>query len=65
MICVVRFDGLGMFVMLVGSGFNNESWFIRGNGVACVSIYLDSAFLPPGSLRLIATVCGVGGNRMV
>jgi hypothetical protein len=34
---VVRFDGLSMFVMLVGLGFNNVRGFIRGDGVVCAS----------------------------
>ena len=47
---VVRFDGLCMFGMLVGLGFNNTHEFIGGDGVACVSRYLESAFLPLNSL---------------
>jgi hypothetical protein len=46
MIGLVRFDGLCMFVMLIGLGFCDVSGFIRGGGAACVSKYLDSAFLP-------------------
>jgi len=65
MIGVVRFDGLCMFVVLVLLGFDNVYGFIKGGGVACVSKYLHSAFLPPDSLRMIAAVCGVGGNWMV
>ena len=46
MIGVVHFDGLCMFEMLVGLEFHNVYVFIKGDGVAYVSIYLDSAFLP-------------------
>ena len=54
---VLRLDGLCICVMLVGLGFNGVSRFTRGDGVACVIKHLYSAFLPPGSLGMIATVC--------
>ena len=50
MIGVVRFNGLCMFLMLVGFRFNNVSRFIRSDGVDCVSKYFDSAFLPLDSV---------------
>jgi hypothetical protein len=46
MIGVVRVDGLCMFVMIVELDFYNASGCIRGDGVACVGMYLDSTFLP-------------------
>ena len=49
-IVVVRFDCLCMFFMLVEFDFNNASRLTRGDGVACASKYLDSAFLLPDSL---------------
>ena len=50
MICAELFDGLLVLMMLVGLGFNNVFGFIGGDSVACVSKYLDSAYLPHGSL---------------
>jgi len=50
MIGVVRVNGWCMFVMFVELGFNIVYVFIRGDGVACVSKYLDSVFISPDSL---------------
>ena len=50
MIGVVRFEGLCVFVLLVGLKFSNIYGFLRGDGVACVSQYLYSVFLPLDSL---------------
>jgi hypothetical protein len=52
MIGVVRFDALCVCVclLLVELGFSNVSGFMGGDGVASVSRYLDTAFLPPYSL---------------
>jgi hypothetical protein len=47
---VVRFDGLGIFVMLVGLEYNTVSVSINGVDVSCVSKYLDSVFVPRDSL---------------
>ncbi len=45
-LAVVRFDGLYIFVMLVGLEFKNAYVLIKCEGVAYVSKYFDSAFLP-------------------
>ena len=37
-------------LLLVELGFSNVSGFMGGCGVASVSRYFDSAFLPPDSL---------------
>lgn len=52
MIGVVRFDALCVCVclLLVELGFSNVSGFMGGDGVAFVSRYLDTAFLPLDSL---------------
>jgi len=56
---------MGCVCLLAILGFNNVYGIVRGDGVVCVSTHLDSAFLPPDSLRIIAAVCGVDGNWMV
>jgi hypothetical protein len=43
---------------------------LRCIGVLCVvgvhfSAWMGSAFLPPGSLLMVAALCGVGGNWIV
>jgi hypothetical protein len=47
---VVRFEGLCVFVLLVGLKYIGVSWFIRSDGVACVSKYFDIVFMAPDSL---------------
>ena len=36
-----------------------------GGVVVHLGAWMDSAFLPPGSLLMVAALCGVGENRMV
>ncbi len=50
MIGVVRFDALCVCLLLVELGFSDVSGFMGGDGVAYVSRYSDTAFLPPYSL---------------
>ena len=35
---------------------------IGGGVVVHLSVWMDSAFLPPGSLLMVAALCGVGEN---
>ena len=62
MIGVVRLAVLCVCLLLVELGFSNVSGFMGGDGVAFVSRYLDSAFLPQNSLRMNAAVCDLGEN---